>query len=87
MWEYGFSLTHILSYKDRIVDSFLIQENTVQWKSVFWHILCSKNMVTALQSKYYYSGDQCYTQVKNSYTINATINYLLDSERFDGPLL
>ena len=44
-------------------------------------------MVTALQSKYYYSGDQYYTQVKNSYTINATINYLLDSERFDGPLL
>ena len=32
-------------------------------------------------------GDQNYTQVENTYIINATIKYLLDSERFNGPLL
>ena len=32
-------------------------------------------------------GDQNYTQVENSYIINATIKYLVDSERFNGPLL
>ena len=42
MREYGFSLTHILPYRDRIVDSVLIRENTGQWKPVFSHILCSE---------------------------------------------
>ena len=32
-------------------------------------------------------GDQNYTQVKNSYIINVTIKYLVDLERFNGPLL
>ena len=32
-------------------------------------------------------GDQNYTQVENSYIINATIKYLVDLERFNGPLL
>ena len=32
-------------------------------------------------------GDQNYTQVENSYIINVTIKYLVDSERFNGPLL
>ena len=32
-------------------------------------------------------GDQNYTQVENAYTIIATINYLIDSERFNGALL
>ena len=32
-------------------------------------------------------GDQNYTQVENSYTANANIKYLVDSERFNGPLL
>ena len=32
-------------------------------------------------------GDQNYTQVENSYIINAAIKYLVDSERFNGPLL
>ena len=41
MREYRFSLTRILLYKDRIVDSVLIQENTGQWKTVFSLILCS----------------------------------------------
>ena len=41
MREYGFSLTSILSYEDRIVDSVLIRENTGQRKPVFSHILCS----------------------------------------------
>ena len=36
-----FSLTRISSYKDRIVDSFLIQENTAQRKPIFWFILRS----------------------------------------------
>ena len=32
-------------------------------------------------------GDQDYTQVENTCIINATIKYLVDSERFNGPLL
>ena len=32
-------------------------------------------------------GDQNYTQVENAYIINPTIKYLVDSERFNGPLL
>ena len=32
-------------------------------------------------------GDQNYTQVENAYIINATIKYLIDSKRFNGPLL
>ena len=32
-------------------------------------------------------GYQNYTQVENSYIINATIKYLVDSVRFNGPLL
>ena len=39
--EYGFSLTRILPYKDKIIDFVLILENTGQWKAVFPHILCS----------------------------------------------
>ena len=36
----GFSLTRIFPYKDRIVYSLLIRENS--WKPVFWHILLSE---------------------------------------------
>ena len=32
-------------------------------------------------------GDQNYTQVENAYVINATTKYLVDLERFIGPLL
>ena len=32
-------------------------------------------------------GDQNYTLVENACIINATIKYLADSERFNGPLL
>ena len=32
-------------------------------------------------------GDQYYTQVENACIINATIKYVVDSERFNGPLL
>ena len=32
-------------------------------------------------------GDQNYTEVENSYVTNATIKYLVDSERFNDPLL
>ena len=41
MQKYGFSLTLILPYKERIVDSVLLRENTGHWKPVFSHILCS----------------------------------------------
>ena len=41
MRAYWFSLTRIFPYKDRIVDSVLIWEYTVQWKPVCWHILRS----------------------------------------------
>ena len=42
MREHGFSLTHFLPYKDRIVDSLFIRENMGQWKPVFVLILCSE---------------------------------------------
>ena len=32
-------------------------------------------------------GSQKYTEIDNSYIVNATIKYLLDSGRFNGPLL
>ena len=41
MREYRFSLTRILPYKDRIVDSDLIRENMGQWKPAFSLILRS----------------------------------------------
>ena len=41
MPKYGFSLTRIFSYKDRIVDSVLLRENAGQRKRVLWHISCS----------------------------------------------
>ena len=41
MPEYGFSLTRIFPYKGRIFDSAVIQENTGQRKTRFWHILRS----------------------------------------------
>ena len=41
MREYGFSLTRILPYKDRIYDSVFKRKNTGQWKPVSSHILSS----------------------------------------------
>ena len=41
MQEYGFSLTGIFPYKNRIYDSDLIRENMGQWKPLFSYILCS----------------------------------------------
>ena len=41
MSEYGFSLTRIFPYKDRIEDFVLIRENAGQKKLVFWYILRS----------------------------------------------
>ena len=44
MPEYQFSLTHILLLRTesyRFFDSAVIQENTNQSKSLFWHILRS----------------------------------------------
>ena len=42
MPEYGFSLTLVFPYKDRIYDSVLIPENMGQRKSVLRHILPSE---------------------------------------------
>ena len=44
MQECGFLRTRILLYKERIVDSVLIRENTGQWKPVFSHVLCSDGL-------------------------------------------
>ena len=41
MQEYGFSLTGIFPYKNRIYDSDLIRENMGPWKPLFSYILCS----------------------------------------------
>ena len=48
MREYGFSLTRILPYRDRIIDSVLIWENTGQWKPVFFSILWNVQMLDML---------------------------------------
>ena len=42
MREYGFSLTRILQYKDKIEYFVLIRQNTCQWKPVLLYILCSE---------------------------------------------
>ena len=47
MQEYGFSLTRILPYRDKIYDFVLMWENTGQWKPVFSHILCSVIVIGA----------------------------------------
>ena len=39
MLEYGFYLSRIFSYKDKIVDSVLIREKTGQRATIFLHIL------------------------------------------------
>ena len=44
MPEYGFSLTRIFLYKDRIYDYVLTREDMGQRKPVFWNILCSENL-------------------------------------------
>ena len=38
MLEYGFSLTGIFPYKDRLFDFVLIRENSGQRKPIFWLI-------------------------------------------------
>ena len=43
MWEYGFLLTYILPYVDRIYNSILIRENTGEWKPEFSHNLHRRN--------------------------------------------
>ena len=50
MREYGFSVTRILPYKDKIVDFVLIRENTGHSKPVFLHILCSEYFSVQQQS-------------------------------------
>ena len=40
MSEYGFTLTRILPYKDRIYKSVLIRKKKGQCKPLFLHILC-----------------------------------------------
>ena len=47
---FKFSLTCILPYKDRIVDSALLRKNNGQWKSVFSHILCSGKSLAKTQT-------------------------------------
>ena len=39
--EYGFSLTRIFPYKDRMIDFVLIWEYTGQRNPLFWHNLRS----------------------------------------------
>ena len=58
MSEYGFSLTCIFPYKDRILDSVkdriivsaLIRGNIGQRKPVFWHILLSESVIKPFQT-------------------------------------
>ena len=50
MCEYQFSLTRILPYRDRVLDSVFIRENKGQWKPVFSHILCSEKKMCYCKS-------------------------------------
>ena len=54
MREYGFSVTRILPYKDKIYDFIYIRENTGHWKPVFSHILCSVSW--QFQAKFHMLG-------------------------------
>ena len=59
MREYDFSLTRIPPYRNKIVDSVLIRENTgIQWNSVFLHTLCS---VSAPFSPFNFESIRCVT--------------------------
>ena len=44
MPEYGFPLTRIFPYKDKIYDYVFIREDTGQRKPVFWNILHSESL-------------------------------------------
>ena len=48
MQKYRLSLTCILPYIDRIVDSVLIRENASQWKPVLSHILYSGELIASV---------------------------------------
>ena len=48
MAEYGFSLTRIFPYQDRIVDYVLKKERTGQGKPVFTQRRCNTNILAHL---------------------------------------
>ena len=50
--EYGFSLTFLFPYKDRIIDSVLMRENTGQGKPAFSHVLRNVLCVSKCQTIY-----------------------------------
>ena len=53
MLEYGFSLTRVFQYKERIVENFfLIRENLGERKPAFWHILCNETEGNSKGSKF-----------------------------------
>ena len=57
MPEYGFSLTCIFPYKDRIYDYVLIRGDTGQKKPVFFNILCRGNLTLRNSSEQLVSNE------------------------------
>ena len=41
MPEYGFCVTHIFTFQDRICDATIMRKNVGQKKPVFWYVLRS----------------------------------------------
>ena len=71
MWEYGFSLTRILPYNGKIVDSVLTRENTGQRKPVFSHILCSNLETQHILLRLHEQGSQTSSTAESWYQCNA----------------
>ena len=67
---------------------FLLPSNN--FSNICSTLLNSTNEVLSSIKTLYFDqllGDQNYTEGENSYVISATIKYLVDSERLNGPLL
>ena len=64
MQGYGFSMTRILPYKDKIYNFVLTRENTGQWKPVFSHILCSD-----IFNSFHYSKWSCWKHKKKLFAM------------------
>ena len=58
MPEYGFSLTHMFLYKDRVYDYFLIREDTGQRKPIVCNILRSESLTSRNASEQLVSNEK-----------------------------
>ena len=81
------STKHFLLHSHHFSNIFSTLLNSIN--EVLASITNTSDLSDCALAKILLFGDQNYTQpqVENTCIINATIKYLVDSERFDGPLL